>query len=59
MGPAIVEEPDSSTICPDGYAATVDLHGNLLISPVSADERAGPEDGDAAPVARTLHDALC
>jgi N-methylhydantoinase A len=59
MGPAIVEEPDSSTICPDGYGASVDLHGNLLISPIGAEESAGPEESDAAPVGRTLHDALC
>jgi N-methylhydantoinase A len=59
MGPAIIEEPDSSTICPDGYLASVDLHDNLLISPVSADESAGPEARDEAPVDRTLHDALC
>jgi len=59
LGPAIVEEPDSSTICPDGYAATVDIHGNLLISPASADERNRPGQEDEVPAGRALHDALC
>ncbi len=30
-GPAIFEEPDSTTLCPPGYAATVDSHLNLII----------------------------
>jgi N-methylhydantoinase A len=30
-GPAIIEEPDSSTICPPGHAATVDDQLNLVI----------------------------
>jgi N-methylhydantoinase A len=30
-GPAILEEPDSTTVCPPGYAATVDAHLNLII----------------------------
>ena len=31
-GPAIFEEPDSTTICPPGYAARVDGHLNLIIT---------------------------
>jgi len=58
MGPAIVEEPDSSTICPDGYAASVDLYRNLLISPVGADDSAEPENSEQALVARTLQHAF-
>ncbi|HEX4508089.1 MAG TPA: hydantoinase/oxoprolinase family protein [Alphaproteobacteria bacterium] len=30
-GPAIFEEPDSTTLCPPGYAARVDGHLNLII----------------------------
>ena len=30
-GPAIFEEPDSTTVCPPGYAARVDRHLNLII----------------------------
>ena len=30
-GPAILEEPDSTTICPPGYAIEVDAYLNLLI----------------------------
>jgi N-methylhydantoinase A len=30
-GPAIVEEPDASTLVHPGWAATVDEHGNLLL----------------------------
>jgi N-methylhydantoinase A len=30
-GPAIFEEPDSTTVCPPGYAARVDAHLNLII----------------------------
>ena len=30
-GPAIIEEPDSTTICPPGYAVQVDAYLNLLI----------------------------
>jgi N-methylhydantoinase A len=36
IGPAIFEEPDSTTICPPGYAATVDVHLNLIIRRSSA-----------------------
>ncbi|MDB5392923.1 MAG: 5-oxoprolinase [Rhodospirillales bacterium] len=31
-GPAIMEEPDSTTICPPGYLARVDGHLNLVIT---------------------------
>jgi len=31
-GPAIFEEPDSTTICPPGYSAAVDPHLNLIIT---------------------------
>jgi N-methylhydantoinase A len=31
-GPAIFEEPDSTTVCPPGYAARVDGHLNLIIA---------------------------
>jgi len=31
LGPAIFEEPDSTTLCPPGYAARVDGHLNLII----------------------------
>jgi N-methylhydantoinase A len=31
-GPAIFEEPDSTTVCPPGYAARVDAHLNLIIA---------------------------
>jgi N-methylhydantoinase A len=31
-GPAIMEEPDSTTICPPGYTARVDSHLNLIIT---------------------------
>jgi N-methylhydantoinase A len=31
-GPAIFEEPDSTTVCPPGYAARVDAHLNLIIT---------------------------
>jgi N-methylhydantoinase A len=30
-GPAIFEEPDSTTVCPPGYAARVDAHLNLIV----------------------------
>ncbi len=30
-GPAILEEPDSTTICPFGYSVSVDPPLNLLI----------------------------
>ncbi|MGH7264192.1 MAG: hypothetical protein ACREMB_04955, partial [Candidatus Rokuibacteriota bacterium] len=30
-GPAIVEEPDSTTVLPPGAAAEVDRWGNLLV----------------------------
>ncbi len=32
QGPAIFEEPDSTTLCPPGYAARVDAHLNLIIT---------------------------
>jgi N-methylhydantoinase A len=32
VGPAIFEEPDSTTICPPGYAARVDGHLNLIVA---------------------------
>jgi N-methylhydantoinase A len=32
VGPAIFEEPDSTTLCPPGYAARVDGHLNLIIT---------------------------
>jgi N-methylhydantoinase A len=32
LGPAIFEEPDSTTVCPPGYAARVDAHLNLIIA---------------------------
>jgi N-methylhydantoinase A len=32
-GPAIVEEMDATTLISPGYRASVDVHGNLLISP--------------------------
>jgi len=31
-GPAIFEEPDSTTICPPGYTVRVDAHLNLIVS---------------------------
>jgi N-methylhydantoinase A len=31
-GPAIFEEPDSTTVCPPGYVARVDAHLNLIIA---------------------------
>ena len=31
-GPAIMEEPDSTTICPPGYRAQIDAHLNLIIT---------------------------
>jgi N-methylhydantoinase A len=31
-GPAIFEEPDSTTVCPPGYVAKVDVHLNLIIT---------------------------
>jgi N-methylhydantoinase A len=31
-GPAIFEEPDSTTLCPPGYAARVDGHLNLIVT---------------------------
>ena len=33
-GPAIFEEPDSTTVCPPGYAAKVDGHLNLIVTRV-------------------------
>ena len=33
-GPAIFEEPDSTTVCPPGYAAWVDMHLNLIVKRV-------------------------
>jgi N-methylhydantoinase A len=30
-GPALFEEPDSTTLCPPGYRASVDVHLNLII----------------------------
>jgi N-methylhydantoinase A len=33
IGPAIIEEFDSTTICPPGHIASVDRHLNLLIKP--------------------------
>jgi N-methylhydantoinase A len=35
-GPAIVEEPDSTTICPPGYSIVVDAFLSLLISRTAA-----------------------
>ena len=32
VGPAIFEEPDSTTVCPPGYAALVDGHLNLIVT---------------------------
>ncbi len=32
QGPAILEEPDSTTICPPGYTVAVDAFHNLIIS---------------------------
>jgi N-methylhydantoinase A len=31
-GPAILEEPDSTTVCPPGYVARVDMHLNLIVT---------------------------
>ncbi len=31
-GPAIFEEPDSTTLCPPGYIARVDTHLNLIVT---------------------------
>jgi N-methylhydantoinase A len=31
-GPAIFEEPDSTTLCPPGYVARVDAHLNLIVT---------------------------
>jgi len=31
-GPAVLEEPDSTTICPPGYSVAVDPFLNLIIS---------------------------
>jgi N-methylhydantoinase A len=33
-GPAIMEEPDSTTLCPPGYAMRVDEYRNLHINKV-------------------------
>jgi N-methylhydantoinase A/oxoprolinase/acetone carboxylase beta subunit len=30
-GPAIIEEPDASTLVHPGWTATVDEHGNLVL----------------------------
>jgi len=35
-GPAIVEEPDASTLVHPGWSATVDEHGNLVLRPSTA-----------------------
>ena len=32
-GPAIVEEPDASTLVHPGWEASVDAHGNLRLRP--------------------------
>jgi N-methylhydantoinase A/oxoprolinase/acetone carboxylase beta subunit len=32
-GPAIIEEPDASTLVHPGWTATVDEHGNLVLRP--------------------------
>ncbi|MDP6620032.1 MAG: hydantoinase/oxoprolinase family protein, partial [Nitrospinota bacterium] len=32
-GPAIIEQPDSTTVLPPGAAATVDSYLNLIITP--------------------------
>ena len=32
-GPAIIEEPDASTLVHPGWAATVDEYGNLVLAP--------------------------
>ncbi|MHA3793933.1 hydantoinase/oxoprolinase family protein [Sphingomonas sp. YL-JM2C] len=39
-GPAIVEEPESTTICPPGYVVEVDRHLNLVIERNGLEERA-------------------
>jgi len=33
-GPAIIEEPDASTLVHPGWTATVDEHGNLVLRPI-------------------------
>jgi N-methylhydantoinase A len=38
-GPAIFEEPDSTTLCPPGYVARVDGHMNLIVTPMSIKRR--------------------
>ena len=32
-GPAVIEEPDASTLVHPGWAATVDAHANLVLRP--------------------------
>jgi N-methylhydantoinase A/oxoprolinase/acetone carboxylase beta subunit len=32
-GPAIIEEPDASTLVHPGWTATVDEYGNLVLGP--------------------------
>lgn len=44
-GPAIIEEPDSSTVCPPGYAATVDAWLSLIVTPDRAAPAAGVDAG--------------
>ena len=34
-GPAIIEEPDASTLVHPGWTATVDEHANLVLRPLS------------------------
>ena len=31
-GPAVIEEPDSATVCPPGWGAEIDRFLNLLIA---------------------------
>jgi N-methylhydantoinase A len=33
-GPAVLEEPDSTTICPPGHSGEVDDHLNLVLRPI-------------------------
>ena len=42
-GPAIIGEPDASTLVHPGWTATVDEHANLVLRPSAKLTRAGPE----------------
>ena len=52
VGPAIIEEPDSTTICPPGYTIVVDDELNLIITP------SGPDKSDKRPGKRSQSKAV-